>query len=336
MKALQLQAVGKLELVDVPVPTIDDDQMLIKTGAAVICTSDLIDIRENPFGAPLPVVMGHEGAGTVAKLGRNVQGFNVGDRVATHPVHPCGQCPDCRSGRGHLCPSMRHFGLTLPGTFAEYYIVRADRARKVPHDVPFELAALAEPICVCLQALAQANLQQGGRLLILGDGPFGVLIAMLAHAMPLSKVVISGHYDFRLAFAPGVTLNTKGLPDPVAALRDQTDNLGYDAVILAVGRPDAVRDGLSLLRPKGRLVIFSPIPGQTPIDLFAVSCKELEIVGACNDQDRLDEAVKKLTDPSLNLSRLITHRFPLDRFRDAFDVAAGQHQQALKVALTFA
>jgi len=336
MKALQLQAVGKLEMIDIDPPAISDDQMLIKTGAAVICTSDLNDIRENPFNVALPVVMGHEGAGTVAKLGKKVRGFRVGDRVATHPVHPCGQCPDCHSGRGHLCPSMLHFGLTLPGTFAEYYLVRADRARKVPADVSFELAALAEPVCVCLQALAQARLTAGDRLLIMGDGPFGVLMAMLVKDLPLAALVIAGHHDFRLAFAPGVSINTNTQSDPLAAMRARTDNIGYDAVILAVGRSQAVRDGLTLLRPKGRLIVFSPITGQTPIDLFPVSCKELEIIGACNDEDRLDEAVHKLADPSLDLGRLITHRFPIEQYRDAFDVASGGHHEALKVAMTFA
>ena len=337
MKALQLQGIGKLELVDIDPPQVADDQLLIRTGAAVICTSDLNDIRENPFGIALPVVMGHEAAGTVAQVGRGVKGFAPGDRVAAHPVHPCGRCANCRSGVGHLCADMGHLGLNMQGAFAECFVVRADRARRVPADMPFHQAALAEPVCVCLEALAQARLRPGSNLLILGDGPFGVLIAMLARALPRTRTVIVGHHDFRLAFAQGaVAVNSHKTPDLAAALGTAADGEGYDAAILAVGRAEAARLGLELLKPKGRLVVFSSLPGPTPVDLFRLHVRELEIVGACNDDNRLDEAVARLCDPSLGLGRLVTHRFPIEQFRAAFDLAAAGHQQAMKVALEFA
>jgi threonine dehydrogenase-like Zn-dependent dehydrogenase len=336
MQALQLTGPGELELVDVPVPGIASDELLVQTGAAVICTSDLNDIRSNPFGITLPMVIGHEGAGTVVQVGQQVQRFQASDRIAAHPVHPCGQCPNCLAGMRHLCSSMRHFGLNMPGTFAEYFIVRADRARKIPDDLPFDAAALAEPICVCLEALAQARLARDDRLLIVGDGPFGVLMAVLAQDLDLGRTVIAGHHDFRLAFASGARhLNTTSLRDPVAVLRSQADGWGYDAVILAVGTAQAAQWGLSLLRPRGRLVVFSAVPGQTPIDLWSVHVKELEIVGACNDQERLDEAVARLSACPQEWQALITHRFPIQEYRDAFRLAESGHDRALKVALTF-
>jgi threonine dehydrogenase-like Zn-dependent dehydrogenase len=336
MKALQLKEIGRLELVDIDPPRPADDQILIRTGAAVICTSDLNDLRENPFGIPLPVVMGHEAAGTVAEVGRGVQGFRPGDRVAAHPVHPCGRCRNCRGGVAHLCSDMGHLGLNMQGAFAEYFVVRSDRARKVPADMPWEQAALAEPVCVCLEALAQARLQAGSNLLILGDGPFGVLIALLAQAMRLARVVIVGHHDFRLAFARGaVAVNSRTPPDLAAALAAAAASEGYDAAVLAVGRAEAVHLGLEMLKPKGRLVVFSAVTGQTSLDLFRLHIRELEIVGACNDDNRLDEAVARLSDPALGLGRLVTHRFPVEEYRQAMELAAGGHQRAMKVAFAF-
>jgi threonine dehydrogenase-like Zn-dependent dehydrogenase len=336
MKALQLQAIQQLELIETDRPQPADDQLLIRTGAAVICTSDLNDIRENPFHIPLPVVIGHEGAGTVAAVGRQASGFAVGDRVATHPVHPCGTCRECRSGRGHLCPAMGHFGLSMPGTFADYYLVRADRARRIPPDMPFATAALAEPVCVCLEALAQARLAPGARLLIMGDGPFGVMIALLAAAWRPAQTVIVGHHDHRLAFARGaIAVNARSGADSFAVLKSHADGVGYDAVILAIGRPEAVQQGLSLLRAKGRLVVFSAIPAPVPIDLLSVHIRELEIVGACNDEDRFDEALRHLADPALDLGRLITRTFPLERHREALELAAGGHETAMKIAFSF-
>lgn len=338
MKALQLQHVQQVALVDLPTPTIKNDELLIRTGASTICTSDLNDVRENPFGIAFPVTMGHEAAGTVVEVGGAVTGFGVGDRVATHPVHPCGRCPNCQRGWGHLCLAMEHFAINRPGTFAEFYPVRADRARIIPDGVPFTVASLAEPVSVCLEALAQARLPEGGTLLILGDGPFGVLMARLAQALPLSKTVIAGWEDFRLGFARGaVVVNTRNASDPVRALKLQLDGglPGYDAAILAVGSAEAVAQGIELIRPRGRLVVFSALPGKTPVDLFRVHLNELEIVGACSDQDLLDHAVASLSDAALRLDELVTHTFPLTNYAEALDLAANGHDRALKVAFTF-
>jgi threonine dehydrogenase-like Zn-dependent dehydrogenase len=340
MKALRLLGIGEVGLHDVATPTLKEDELLIQTGATTICTSDLNDIRENAFGIAFPVTMGHEGAGTVVEIGSRVRGFSVGDRVATHPVHPCGGCAACLRGWGHLCTEMEHFAINRPGTFAEFYPVRQDRARHIPDAVPFTAAALAEPISVCLEALAQARVSAGGTLLILGDGPFGVLMARLAASrsgdLPALKTVLAGWQDFRMAFArDAVTVNTYGVTDPSATLRAEGGELGYDAAILAVGSAAAVRLGLSLLRPRGRFVVFSALPGETPVDLFRVHLDELEIVGACSDEDRFDDAIDRLGDPALRMAEMVTHSFPLADYEQALALAATGHDRALKVAFTF-
>lgn len=336
MKAVSLQAIGQVELLDLPIPAIQDDQLLIKTGAATICTSDLIDIRSNPFGTILPMVIGHEGAGTVVEVGKAVQGFAVGDRVTTHPVHPCGKCQACRDGVGHLCLDMGHFGINMPGTMAEYYVVRQDRARQIPATMDFPLASLAEPVSVCLEALAQAKLQPGNSLLIIGDGPFGVLIARLAGAFNLANVVIVGRHEFRMSFAGSAQkLHSKKLTDPIQEMKNAVGGAGYDAAILAVGTAQAFTECFRCLKPKGRLVVFSGIADATPVDLFWLHIKELEILGACNDQDRLDEAVRMLADPALAIGELITHRLPLTEYEQALNLAATGRESAMKVTFVF-
>ena len=336
MKALMLKAIHQLELVDLPVPEIQPEELLIRTRATTICTSDVNDIRENPFRIHLPVVIGHEGAGTVAAVGAKVRGFHLGQRVATHPVHPCGKCQSCREGLGHLCLNMGHFGFNLPGTMAEYYRVRQDRARPIPDTVPFRVAVLAEPVCVCLEALAQAKLLPGSSLLILGDGPFGLLMSRLAARQSLGRVVLAGQIDFRLAFThSAVCLRIRDTPDPVKLLLDANEGAGYDAVILAVGSCRAMTDGMKCLKPRGRMVVFSALPGETPVDLFNVHLKELEIVGACSDRDMLDQAVMLLSDPTLALHELVTHQFRLEEYRQAFDLAEHGKNQAVKIAFEF-
>lgn len=336
MKAVSLKTIGQVELIELPVPAIQEDQLLIKTGAATICTSDLNDIRSNPFGIALPVVIGHEAAGTVVEVGKAVKGFKVGDRVTTHPVHPCGTCQACRDGMNHLCLEMGHFGINLQGTMAEYYVVRQDRARRIPDTMDFPLASLAEPVSVCLEALAQARLKPGNSLLIIGDGPFGVLIARLAKTFNLSKVVIVGRHDFRMSFAgSAIKMDSKEMTDPIRDLKNVVGGAGYDAAILGVGTAQAFTECFQCLKPKGRLVVFSAIPGETPVDLFSLHVKELEILGACNDQGRLDEAVRMLSNPVLGISDLITHRFPLTEFQQALHLAETGRDTAMKVSFVF-
>ncbi len=334
MKALVLEALDRVVYTDVPQPTIGDNELLIKTAVSTLCTSDLHDIAANPFGATLPITLGHEGAGVVAAVGTGVTDFRVGDRVVTHPVHPCGECRACLAGMAHLCEQMGHFGLNMPGTFADYYIVRSDRARSLPDAVPFAVAALFEPICVCLEALAQANLTAGNRLLIIGDGPFGLLMARLAAGMALDQVVLAGHTEFRLRHAGGAqVVNTAQATNAVAALLAANRGHEYDAIILATESKAAVADALVALRRKGRLVIFASLLGETPVDLMTVQTKELEIVGACNDEERLDDALAFLVAEHASLADLVTHTFPLEQYQEALDLAATGQDRAIKVAL---
>jgi threonine dehydrogenase-like Zn-dependent dehydrogenase len=231
---------------------------------------------------------------------------------------------------------MTHFGLNLPGTFAELFVARADRVRRIPDDVPFTAAALAEPVCVCLEALHQANLTPGGHLLIVGDGPFGLLMARLAPRLGIDRVTVSGHHPGRLAHAgSAATVAVPRGADAREPLREASGGKGYDAIILAVSRKEMVNACLDLLRPTGRLVIFAPMPGGTDVDLFQVLLRELEIVGAVNDRDRFDEAIAALADPAVGVGDLVTHSFALDDFAEAFRVAEFDRQHALKVAFVF-
>jgi threonine dehydrogenase-like Zn-dependent dehydrogenase len=335
MKALRLEGIDWLTLIDAEPPRPAAGQVLIRTGAATICTSDLHDLRGNPFDIELPVILGHEGAGTVMAIGADVRTIAVGDRVAAHPVHPCLECPTCTGGMPHLCDNMGHFGLNMQGTFAGSFVARADRVRRIPDGMDFAVAALAEPVCVCLEALHQTGLESGQRLLIVGDGPFGVIMARLAATRFGLHTVIAGHHPTRLAFAaPARTVDLRAASDARDALLAANDDIEYDAAILAVASRDAFTLAMAALRPKGRLVVFAPIPGETPVDLFRLLLKELEIVGSVNDQDLIDEAILALADPALAFHELITHRFGIGDFEQAFEIAETD-RSAMKVAFTF-
>ena len=321
MQALQMRGLGELVLTALPVPTPGPRDVLIRTLAATICTSDLHDLARNPFGIQLPRVLGHEAAGVVVASGTDVREFTPGMRVAVHPVVPCGACAECARGFGHLCARMGHLGNDRDGAFAEYFVQRADRVRCLPDQVPATVGALLEPVAVCLQAIARAGVVHDRDVLVAGDGPFGNIIARLAVQAGARRVLVAGREPFRLGRIPGVE-TVKSAP-----------KASVDIAILAVGSAEAAVACLAALRPRGRLVVFSALPEPTALDLISLHLRELEIVGACNDEERLDDALRCLSDPELALHEIVTHALPFAQWPEAFALARDGHDRALKVAL---
>jgi threonine dehydrogenase-like Zn-dependent dehydrogenase len=336
MPALQLRSAGRLEPVQLPVPQPCADELLIRTGVTTICTSDLHDIDFNPFGITLPRVPGHEGAGVVAAVGAEVKGFAPGDPVAAHPVIPCRRCEECLRGLGHLCSNLGHLGLDRDGTFAGYFCIRADRARKVPAELLNSTASLLEPVAVCLEAIARGRIQPNDAVVVVGDGPFGLIIARLAAGLGAKRVVVVGRHDFRLGHALGaVTINETRVADAASAIREANDGSGVDVAIMAAARQAALDVCLAAVRARGRVVAFSALTGCAHIDLFRVHARELELCGACNDEELIEPALVWLMNPMLRLSSLVTHRLPFEEWPRAFELARCGRGQALKVALTF-
>ena len=336
MKALVLEDIKKLALREVERPVPGAEDVLIKTCASTICTSDLNDLDHNPFGMPLPMIIGHEGAGVIVETGSAVKGYSVGDEVTAHPVMPCFRCTSCKKGWVHLCDDMEHLGLTRGGTFAEYFTIRADRIRKKPEKLTFAQATLMEPVCVCLEAIDRAEVRSGSNVLVVGDGPFGVIIATLVKARKPARVILVGRHAYRLSKVPdAIAIHERKSLDIDADILSATGGEGIDSAILAVGTAQAADMCIRALSSRGTLSVFSAVMGKTPVDLFKVHVKELNIHGSCNDIDYLDEAMHLLTDESLNLPAMITHEFPLDRWADAFALAANGKDSALKVSITF-
>ena len=332
MRALVLEGVNKLVLRDMPKPVPTGEELLVKTVAATICTSDIIDILQDPFHMQMPRIMGHEGAGIVEAVGELVTDFKPGDEIAAHPIVPCRVCHTCRSGFGHLCDNMTHLGIHIPGVYAEYFTIRQDRARRKPPQLPFSQAALLEPVAVCLEAIKQGAVEPGQTVLVVGDGPFGVITARLCAAIAGVKVIFAGHHDVRMAGAPGaIPVNTRQTEDPVSAIRALTGGIGADCAILCVGSNAAVDLAIASLRTRGTLSVFSLVHGRPTIDLCRIHLKELTVRGSCSDHNRMDESIALLGTGVMN--GIVSHEFPLEAFEAAFDTAINNKAEAFKVAL---
>lgn len=336
MKALVLESPGQLVMRDVARPIPAKDELLIQTKAATICTSDLHDIKYNPFNISLPIIMGHEGGGIVAGIGSGVEDFKIGDEITAHPVIPCRVCVSCKRGLGHLCDNMGHLGFDRGGVFAEYFTIRRDRVRKKPSCLSFAQSTLMEPVCVCIEAIERANIKDNSNILIIGDGPFGIIMSRICNLYKNVNVILIGRHAFRLGFAKNAfTINQKTCDNVSQEILIATGNQGVDSAILCVGTNEALDLGIESLRARGTLSVFSGISQKVSVDMFKLHVKELNICGSCNDMDYIDRALSYLIDENLGLNDVITQEVPFDNFREAFDLAENCKDQALKVSMLF-
>jgi len=339
MKALTLQKHEGLVMTDVAKPIPGSDELLVRTKAATICTSDIQDMKYNPFNIALPVIMGHEGAGIIEAVGVQVAGFKQGDAITAHPVHHCGKCESCKIGLEHLCDDMAHFGINKGGVFAEYFTVRFDRARKKPKELSFPQATLMEPVCVCIESIERASVKEGGIVLILGDGPFGIMASRLCQSYNPGKIISTGRHPFRMSIARNnetvETINERLTDNIIGDILALTDGRGVDSAILCAGSNAAVDAAIEVLRPRGTLSVFASPEGKASVDLFRVNVKELNICGSCNDMDYLDKALDFLCDKCLGLQSMITHELAFEDWRKAFDLAEKGKDEALKVSMIF-
>jgi len=337
MKAVMLEAPNTVKMREIPIPAPGKGEILIQTKAATVCTSDIMDMKQGLFTNNLPMVMGHEAAGIVAAVGAGVTEVKVGDEVAVHPVMPCYKCPSCSRGLSHLCDDMQHLCFNLPGVFAEYFVTRPDCVRIKPPSMSFALASLMEPVCVCLEAVNQAKVKEGGRVLVAGDGPFGIMVSKLCALKNPKQIIQTGSHEYRLKQAgPNVqTLSYRTEPDLAKKIMELTEGEGIDSAIMCVSQPAAVDLCIQMLRPRGTLVIFAALEEKTPVDLFRVHMKELSIVGSNNDENYSDEAMKLLSNPSLGFQSIITHELPFAQWEEAFRIADTDKKSCLKVSMIF-
>ena len=336
MKAVVLEAPGVANMVEIPVPVPGMGEILIQTKAATVCTSDIMDLKHGLFANNLPMVMGHEAAGIVAAVGYSVTDVQVGDEVAVHPVLPCYKCASCLRGFSHLCEKMEHLCFNRPGVFSEYFVTRPDRVRKKPPEMSFPVASLMESVCVCIEAVKRGNVKEGDRVMIAGDGPFGVMISKLCALENPKQIIQTGYHYYRLCQVTGPNvdiLNVNDEPNHSEIIKDLTDGEGVDCAILCVSAPEAVDLCVEVLRPRGILVIFAALSEKTPVDLFNVHLKELNILGANNDENYMEEALRLLGDPDLKLKNIITHEIPFIDWRKAFYIADKEKHRCLKVSM---
>jgi len=340
VKAVVIGAPNQAVLRDEPDPRPGEGQILVKVGAAGICMSDVETLkgtRPAPY-VKYPVIPGHEWCGTVERLGPGAAGVAVGDRVAVEGHNFCRACAWCRRGETNLCASYNELGFTLPGGFAEYVAVRADLAHRFAAALPFESAALAEPLACVVHGAQRAAVGPDDTVVVVGPGTLGLLAVGWAAVSRPARVVVIGvdRANEALARRMGATdfLSLGG--DPAARIREMTGGAGADVVFEAAGSESALPLALDLARRGGTVVLYGIAGGgrrtQIEADLFCL--KDLHIHGVfAYTTASFEHALRLIESGRLDVAPLVTHRFPLAEFQKAFDLLRTRREPVVKVIL---
>src|ERR1700722_9723929 len=347
MQAAVYRGVDDVRIESVSVPTIGPGEVLIQVHSCGICGTDLKKIHTGSHSAPR--IFGHETVGTIAAVGAGVGAFAEGDRVAVFHHIPCGACYYCRKKTFAQCPVYKQVGCTAGfepsgGGFAGYvrvmdWIVRRGLV-KIPDGVPFAQAVFIEPLNTCLKGVRSLNLSADETVLVIGQGPIGIMLASLARRTA-GQVLTSDLYPERHAVAAKFGLDSPidaSREDVLQVVRAASDGRGADAVILATAGNALIRTAMDAARPGGRVLLFAQTQrGEAIIDPAAVCVDEKTLLGSYSASvDIQEEALRIVFEgygEGYDLSRLVSHRFPLAEAVEAIAIASEPRATSMKIMI---
>jgi L-iditol 2-dehydrogenase len=348
MRAVVYRGINDMRVETVSVPEVGRGELLIKVATCGICGTDLKKIHMGSHSAPR--IFGHEMAGTVVRVGEGVTNYAAGDRVMTFHHVPCGDCYYCRKKTPSQCPLYLKTGVTAGfapsgGGFSEYirvmdFVVANRGVVRIPDDVPFEQAAFIEPVNTVLKGVKLLNLAADDTVLVIGQGPIGLMHAALARRTG-ARVLTSDLFPERHAIAARF-----GLKDPIHAGTEnvvervfaETEGRGADAVILAVGGNALIKTAMDAVRPGGKVMLFAQTQhGEATFDPAAVCVDEKTLLGSYSSSfsilDEVTDIVLGGYRNGFDLTQLISHRFQLEQAVEAIEIASHPQAGSMKIMI---
>lgn len=295
-------------------------QVQIRVSHVGICGTDLHVIHgKMDHRVKFPQVIGHETSGSIAAVGSGVAGWSEGDRVTVRPLDPCGVCPACKNGHSHVCMKLKFIGIDTPGGMQSFWTVPAHTLHRLPDSISLRDAALVEPVAVACHDVRLGEVKAGEACVVLGGGPIGALVALVAKAKG-ARVLVSEINPHRLTTLAGFGLETVNPKetDLAAFVEQWTGGAGCDVVFEVSGSAAGATAMTALPRVRGRIVIVGVFGEKAPVDLFRFFWRELQLRGARVYEPRdFDEAIAMTASGALPADRLITGVRPIEQLADA-------------------
>jgi D-arabinitol dehydrogenase (NADP+) len=327
MKAIVYDRPGHFEVLDVPVPDIGKEDVLLRVLVAGVCGTDL-HLHVGEFGPTYPLTPGHEIVGEVVRVGSRVVDLAVGDRVALDNTTACGHCVECRRARPAFCRNLVAKGVNAPGGFAEYVAASSTRCFPVG-DLDPEVAVFAEPAACVVHGLDVLQLPPGANVLLFGAGPTGLLLTQLLAHSGSGSVTVAAPSAHKLAIArergadATVLLDREAPEAAYAELRNRAGD-GFDVVVDATGAVSVLEQTIPLTRTGGTVFVYGMTAesARWPLPPYEIFRRELTVKGSFAQQFSFDRSLAALRSGALRTEGMITHRFDLDHYSDALAAVA--------------
>ena len=341
MQALQLTEYRKLELSSLECPEVGPDDVLIAVKACGICGSDVHGYDGSSGRRIPPIVMGHEAAGIVTKIGRNVHRDKLGDRVTVDSTISCGECEACLRGDANLCIKRRVLGVSCAdyrqhGAFAEFVAVPERIIYSLPGNMPFAHAALVEPVTIALHAVSRLRIAIGGHAVVVGAGMIGLLVIQALRLKGFEEVIAVDVDDTRLRLAAELgafeTINA-ARDEPIARVGAITDGRGADVAMEVVGNAPALATAIGCVRRGGQVGLVGNVTPEVPLPLQTVVTRELSLIGSCASAGEYPQAIELIAKGVIRVAPLISAVAPLAAGPEWFERLYAREPGLMKVVL---
>ncbi|MDR1018548.1 MAG: alcohol dehydrogenase catalytic domain-containing protein [Lachnospiraceae bacterium] len=340
MKALVYKAAHVVEVDERDIPEPKDDEVQIKIKRVSICGSDLGAFRIESERFQTPLVLGHEFSGDITKVGKDVKGLKVGDRVSVNPMVTCNECKFCKAGQGNLCGNRRSLGTAIngrtDGAMREYMTVPDWMVVPLPDNVTYESGAMLEPCGVTLACAKRGHTEDEKSVLIYGAGPIGLLILKFLKALGVPKVIVSEPLKTRRDRAKenGADLVIDPVAEDVAEIvKGETEGYGADRVIIAAGVGNLINCSFKAVRNGGTIVLVALMHEMVTFDPMEIVGRGLNFIGSYMFTTEMNEAAQMISDGKLEVESLITSTFDLDDGQKAFEALDKPDNTEVKVQI---
>lgn len=346
MKAQVYRGVKQLSYEELPVPTLDADEVLVQVRVVGLCQSDIKKILY-PLYEP-PRIFGHETAGVIAAVGEDVKNWQIGDRVVVMHHIPCMRCGYCLNDNFSMCDVYKNICTTAGfapsgGGFAEYvkvpgHIVRNGGLILIPDDVSFEIASFVEPTNCCLKAVKKAQIAPGQTVLVTGAGPIGLMFMMLVKyvgARAIATDLLPSRINKALSIGAQAAFDARDA-DLVAKIQKMTNGMGVDTTLLAVPSDKAFFQALDCTRKGGKILFFAEFPEdvEIPLNPNILYRREIDLIGSYSSSFRLQNLAADIVfNRRIDVEALVSDRFPLQELSAAVEQAIAPTPETYKILI---
>ncbi|RKL66492.1 zinc-binding dehydrogenase [Salipaludibacillus neizhouensis] len=336
MKAGVFNGPEIVEVEEKSIPIINENEALIKVSYAGICGTDMMIYSGSHPRVKPPLIMGHEFSGQVKEIKGN-ETIKPGDRVTINPLISCGKCYACHIGENHICNNLNYIGIYSSGGFAEYVRVPLNNLMLLDSSISDEEGALTEPLAVAVHSLRKSSLRFGDVAVILGAGPIGMLIAMLAKKAGASHVVISDVNEYRLDLAKKLGFYTVDAREEnvVEVTRELTNGIGADVVFEVAGTQSTANQMIDAIKPQGEILLVSVYKQAPQINLAQMHFREISLkTTRCFSTYDFERALHILRNKEIDVKQIISHKLSIEKFDEGFQLMKNG-KESLKVLYEF-